>query len=129
MGGSRGGTGVPDPPPPLKIHKNIGFLNKTATDPLKVTKLPSKHSMIGHHRPAKRHLNGASLAGGEWSTYMDPTSPPPSTKKSSLKLDPLSHNFLDPRMNICYRAIQYKVFNTLKTIQISHYLYDFERLC
>ena len=41
-----GGTGGPDPPP-LKNHKNIGFLG-----PWKITKLPSQHSMLGHHRPA-----------------------------------------------------------------------------
>ena len=34
MGGSRGGHGVRTPPP-LKNHKNIGFLNNTAADPLK----------------------------------------------------------------------------------------------
>ena len=32
MGGSRGGTGGPDP---LKNHKNIGFLSNTGSDPLK----------------------------------------------------------------------------------------------
>ena len=71
-----GGTGGPDPPPPLKNHKYVGFLSDTAADPLKITKLhvhvPSQHSMLGHHRPAsetpfniigppaKRHLNGVS---------------------------------------------------------------------
>ena len=30
-----GGTG-PDPPPPLKNHKNIGFLGNTGQDPLKI---------------------------------------------------------------------------------------------
>ena len=33
MGGSRGGTGGPDPT--LENHKNIGFLNNTGPDPLK----------------------------------------------------------------------------------------------
>ena len=35
MCGSRGGTGGPDPPPPLKNHKNIGSLSNTGPDPLK----------------------------------------------------------------------------------------------
>ena len=35
-----GGTGVRDPPPPPKNHKNIGFLSNTDADPLKITKLP-----------------------------------------------------------------------------------------
>ena len=34
MGGSRGGTGDPDPPP-LKNHKNIGFPSNTGPDTLK----------------------------------------------------------------------------------------------
>ena len=38
-----GGTG--GPPPPLKNHKNIGFLSNTGLDPLKITKLQSQHSM------------------------------------------------------------------------------------
>ena len=29
--------------PPLKNHKNIGFLSNTCPDPLKITKLPSHH--------------------------------------------------------------------------------------
>ena len=60
---SRGGTGGPDPPP-LENYKNIGFLSNTSPDPLKITKLPINHSMLGHLRPASEcHLNGVSLAG------------------------------------------------------------------
>ena len=44
---------------PLKKTQNIGFLSNTGPDPLKITKLPSLNSMLGHHR----HLNGVSLAG------------------------------------------------------------------
>ena len=36
----------------LKNHTNIGFPSNTGTDPLKITKLPSQHSMLGHHRHA-----------------------------------------------------------------------------
>ena len=58
------GTGGPDPPPPLKNHKNIGVLSNNGLDPLKVTKLPSQHSMWAIiDTPAKHHLNGISLAG------------------------------------------------------------------
>ena len=32
--------------------ENIGFLRNTGPDPLKITKLPSQHSMLGHHRSA-----------------------------------------------------------------------------
>ena len=45
-GGDRG-SGLP-----LKKHKNIGFLSNTGPDPLKITKLPSYHSVLGHHRYA-----------------------------------------------------------------------------
>ena len=49
MCGSRG-TGDPDPP--LQYHKNIGFLSNIDPDPLKIAKLPSQHSMVGHYRHA-----------------------------------------------------------------------------
>ena len=41
-----GGTGA------LKNHRNIGFFSNTGLDPLKITKLPSQHSMLGHYRHA-----------------------------------------------------------------------------
>ena len=52
--------------PPWKIKKNIGFLSNTGPDPLKNTKLPIKHSMLGHHRraietPFKWRFAGGSL--------------------------------------------------------------------
>ena len=37
-------------PSPLTNHKNIGFLSNT----LKITKLPSQHSMLGHYRPTSQ---------------------------------------------------------------------------
>ena len=62
-----GGVGGPDP---LKNHKNIGFLSNIGLDPLKITKLPSHHSMLCHRQhTAKRHLNGVSLAGRCWPAY------------------------------------------------------------
>ena len=45
-GGGTGGSG-----PILENYKNIGTLN-TGPDPLKITKLPIQHSMLGYHRPA-----------------------------------------------------------------------------
>ena len=56
MPGSRRGDRGPDPPPPpppLKNHRNIGFLSNTGPDPLKFSKLPSQHSMLGQHRHAR----------------------------------------------------------------------------
>ena len=39
----------PDPPPPLKNHKNIGLLSTTGPDPLKNHKASKPASMLGHH--------------------------------------------------------------------------------
>ena len=59
MGGGRGSV------PPLKNHKNIGFLSNTGTDPLKNHKATKPAFNVGQSSapPAKRHLNGISLAG------------------------------------------------------------------
>ena len=56
-----GGQGVRTP---LKTHKNIGFLCNTGLDPLKITKLPSQYSMLGHHRPASQTPFQWRFAGG-----------------------------------------------------------------
>ena len=40
------------PPPPLKNRKNIGFPSNIGPDPLIIPKLPSQHSMLGHHQHA-----------------------------------------------------------------------------
>ena len=53
--GSRGGGGEgrgPDPPPPWEITKLLGSLAILVLLPWKITKLPSQHSILGHHRPA-----------------------------------------------------------------------------
>ena len=58
-----GSIGGPDPPP-LKNHKNIGFLSNTGPDPLKKNSFQVSiqcWAIIG--TPAKRHFNGVSLAG------------------------------------------------------------------
>ena len=68
---SRGGVRSPPPPPPppqkkKKNHKNMGFLSNIGLDPLKITKLPSQHSMLGDYAigtPAKHDLNGVLLFG------------------------------------------------------------------
>ena len=76
MCGSRGcRTGVRTP---LRNKRNIGFLNNTGPDPLKITKLPSQHSIFGHHRPASempfkwRFAGGSMVARLLW--YLDPLS-------------------------------------------------------
>ena len=84
MRGSRGGgQGVLPSPPPGKV---IGFHSNTGPDPLKITKLPSQHSMLGHHRrasesPLKWPFGGGSImARLKW--YLDP---PYQTKKQTNK--------------------------------------------
>ena len=59
----RGGTGGPDPNP-LKIHKNIGFPSNIDLDPLKITKPPSQHSMVGHYWHASETPFQWPFAGG-----------------------------------------------------------------
>ena len=98
MGGSRGGgaRNLP-PPPPLKSHKNIGFLNNTGLDPLKFSKLPSQQSMwaiFGGRKCQALVVFGSS----------PPPPPPPKKKKKLSEFGPLWHNFLDLRMRfkVCY---------------------------
>ena len=63
---SIGETGGQNPPPPLKNHKNIGFLSNTVPDPLKFSNSQSQHLMLGHHRhasaaPLKWRFSGGSI--------------------------------------------------------------------
>ena len=51
---------------PQKNHKNIGFPSNIDADPLKITKLPSQHSMVGCYRhtsktPFQWHLADGSM--------------------------------------------------------------------
>ena len=56
-GAGGGGQGIrTPPPPPPENSQNIGFLSNTGLDSLKITKLPSQHSMLGHHRHASDPL-------------------------------------------------------------------------
>ena len=87
MCGSRGGTGSPDPPS-LKNHKNIGSLSNTGPDPLKITKLPSQHSRLGHHRHASETQSKWRFAGGPMMAHLFRFYLP-SLAKITLKLDPL----------------------------------------
>ena len=48
----------------LKNHKNIGFLSNTGPDPLKITKLPSQHSMLGQHLHASETPFKLRVTGG-----------------------------------------------------------------
>ena len=54
-----GGKGCPDPG--LNNHKFIGFPSNIGPDPLKITKLPSQHSMCAIIGPA-RLQNAISMA-------------------------------------------------------------------
>ena len=45
-------------------YRNIGFLSNTGADPLKITKLPIQHSMLGLHRPAGETPFKWRFAGG-----------------------------------------------------------------
>ena len=61
-----GGRGGPDPPPPLKTLKKLGFYSNNGPDPLKITMLQSQNPMLGHNRrpnetPFKRRFVGWSM--------------------------------------------------------------------
>ena len=58
----KGGAGGLDPLLLEKSKINIGFLSNTGPDPLKITKLPSQHSMLGHHP----HASETSAYSGIW---------------------------------------------------------------
>ena len=58
-GGGGRGSGLP-----LENDKHIGFLSNTGPDPLKITKLPIQHLMLGHHRPASETPLKWCFAGG-----------------------------------------------------------------
>ena len=72
-------------PPPLKNHKNIGFLSNSGLDPLKYTKLPSQHSLSGHHQHASETPFKWRFAGGSMMArlkcYLDPPTPHQLKKK------------------------------------------------
>ena len=74
---------------PLKKYKNIEFLSNAGLDPLKITKLPSQLSMLGHNRhtsetPFKwRFAGGPMMARLFW--YLDPPSPHQLQKKKKKK--------------------------------------------
>ena len=91
MCGSRGGGGGDrgsGPPPPLQNHKNIGFLSNIDPDPLKMAKLPSQHSMVGHYRhasetPLEWRFDGVPIMS-HFKWHFDPLSIP-SSKKTKNK--------------------------------------------
>ena len=62
MRGSRGGGGAGAPPP--ENHRNIGFISNTGPEPLKIEKLPSQHSILGHRRHASETSFKWRFAGG-----------------------------------------------------------------
>ena len=64
MRGSRRWTGGPIPPSPSEKSQIIGFLSNTGPDSLKITKLLSQHSILGHHRPASETPYKWRFVGG-----------------------------------------------------------------
>ena len=95
-----GGQGVRTPP--LKNHKNIGFLSNTDLDPLKNHKLLSQHSIMGHHWHASktpfkwRFSDGPMMALNKWYMYLDPLI---NKKNKNIKVGPPLKTFLVPCMD------------------------------
>ena len=68
MGDNRGSA-----PLSRKITKLYGSLAILVHIPSKITKLPTQHSMLSHHRPAGLAGGGMMMARFKW--YLDPLSP------------------------------------------------------
>ena len=102
MRGSRRGHGVrTPPPPPLKNHKNIGFLCNTDPDPLKYHKATKSALNVGDHQHATemRFAGGQMMARLKW--YLDlsfPSSIRKKREKNVIKFGPHLKKILDPRM-------------------------------
>ena len=104
MGGSRGGTGGPDPPPSKRSQK-IGFLSNTGPDPLKNRKATWPEFDI---RPLLRRQRNAirwkaddgTLLVVFLSSLLSSTKKTTATKnnKKSQSWTPSYKKFLDPRM-------------------------------
>ena len=75
------------------------FSGNTGPDPLKLQSYQVSiqcWAIIG--TPAKRHLNGFSLAGRWWSAYSGIWILPPLINQKTSKLNLIWQNFQDPRM-------------------------------
>ena len=93
----RGGQGSG---PPLKNHKNIGFLGNTGLDRLKnhkATKPAFNHGWANIGTPAKRHWNDDCPLMLVFGSFLSLST---KKKKKMSKLDPLWQNFLDPRRHV-----------------------------
>ena len=79
MRGSRGGTGGGDTPPPLKNHKNIGFLSNTGPDPLGNYKATMPAFNIGPSKVRQRNVIKMAFRwwadDGRFKWYVDRLSP------------------------------------------------------
>ena len=87
--GSRGGQGgrtLRHPPP--KNHTTIGIPSNIGPDPLKITKLPSQHSMLCHHRHASE-----TPCNGPLKVVLRSSLPSQQLKNTLKLLDPLWTNF------------------------------------
>ena len=85
--------------PTLQNHKNIGFPSNTGPGPWKLTRLPSQHSMLGHHlhdseTPFKWRIGGGPMLACLW-LYLDRLSP---HQLSIRKRQSFWQNILYPRM-------------------------------
>ena len=101
-GGGGGGTGGPDTP--WKITKIQGFLAILMQDLLKITKLPSHHSNVGHYRHASkmpfqwRFAGGLMMAHFSGIVSISLSHQQQQQQRKNSVLDPLWQNFLDLRM-------------------------------
>ena len=91
---------------PQKYHKKIkGFLAIQVWIPWKITKLPSQHTMLGHH-------GNASETPFNW-TDDGTANPLINLKKNTSRLDPLWQNFLDNKQPCAIKVINSRDWTTV----------------
>ena len=130
---SRGGSGAPDPPPPLKNHKNKGFSSNTGLDPLKNRSYKASIQCWAIIRmPAKSHLmafrwrvdDGLLIVVLGYSL-------PSSTKKIVIKVGPRLTKHFGSAHDICslfeskHALLIIKVLVSKDCVPLVYYLFCF----
>ena len=127
MGGSRGGGGSG---PPLKIHKNIGFLSNTGPDPQKNHKATKPAFNVGQssapasETPFRWHFAGGPMIA-HLKCYLDPLSP----HQLKKKLSNLDHPLTKPSGSAHVHQTEQKLkWGSFRICVCSDFIWDFRKL-
>ena len=85
---------------PVKNYNNIVNLAILVRIPLKITKLPSQHSILGHRQHASKMPLKWRFAGGPMKAPFQWYLGTPSPHNKVVKVGPLCQNFLDSHMRL-----------------------------